>query len=124
VITISIESVNCGAILKCQGRIVRGEETLLLCAAIRQRRGTIILDVGGVEAIDAAGIGMLVSLQATGVYLVVLNPSEQVRNALRLTEVDSILQVCESKSVEETLTMQTIHGEGASVPAEAVSFVG
>jgi anti-anti-sigma factor len=101
VLTISVKTLNSGAILKCQGRIVHGVETALLGAAVRQQHGRIVLDIAGVEVIDAAGIGMLVSLQAAGVYLVLFHANENVREVLRITHVDSVLEICESKSVHE-----------------------
>jgi len=60
----------------------------------------VTLDLTGVDAIDAAGIGSLVALQASGIFLKLLNPSEQVREVLKVTEVDSILDICESRAAE------------------------
>jgi hypothetical protein len=61
--------------VRCQGRLVRGQETALLCAVVQQHGPDIILDLSGVTAIDAAGIGALVSLQAAGSYLRLVGPS-------------------------------------------------
>jgi len=61
----------------------------------------VTLDLSGVEAIDAAGIGCLVSLQASGIYLRLLNPTAQVREVLRVTQVESIIEIIEFQSVEE-----------------------
>ena len=66
-------------ILRCADRIVRGEETAILCAGAQQQGRSVILDLSGVDAIDAAGIGLLVSLQAAGIYLKLMNPTKQVR---------------------------------------------
>lgn len=94
-LNVSVQNFHGVAILSCQGRLVRGAETGLLCAAVHLPE-TAILDLTDVESIDAAGIGVLVSLQAAGVYLTLLNPSESVRSVLRLTEVDSIFAIAES----------------------------
>lgn len=99
-LTVSVQNFGGVTVLNCQGRLVRGEEISLLCAAVRLSE-TAILDMSGVEAIDAAGIGVLVSLQAAGVYLTLLNPSESVRNVLRLTGVESIFAI--AKSLDEAL---------------------
>jgi len=93
------------AILRCQGRIVRGQETAILCAAVQQHGQEVILDLRKVDAIDAAGIGVLVSLQAAGIYLKLMAPSEQVRAILRLTRLDSIFEICESESIGEVLDL-------------------
>lgn len=93
VLNVTVERLDEAVVLHCAGRIVRGEETSLLCAASRQHGRTIILDLENVEAIDAAGIGALVALQAAGIYVQLLNPNERVRELLKMTQVDSILEV-------------------------------
>ena len=92
-------------ILRCQGRIVRGQETAILCAAVQQYGREVILDLRRVDAIDAAGIGVLVSLQAAGVYLKLVAPGEQVREILRLTKLDSIFEISESESIGEVFEL-------------------
>ncbi|MGA9511920.1 MAG: STAS domain-containing protein [Candidatus Sulfotelmatobacter sp.] len=81
------------AILHCVGRIVRGDETALLCAAVGQHGRNIILDLQKTDAIDAAGVGALISLHAAGVYLRLINPSKAIRDVLRLTRLDSIFEI-------------------------------
>jgi anti-anti-sigma regulatory factor len=53
---------------------VRGQETVLVCAVIQQHVRDIILGLNGVTAIDAAGIGALISLHAAGIYLRLVQP--------------------------------------------------
>ncbi|HEX6805542.1 MAG TPA: STAS domain-containing protein [Terriglobales bacterium] len=90
-------------ILRCQGRIVRGEETKLLCAVLRKRVPEITLDLGEVTEIDAAGIGALVSLQASGIYLTLANPRASVREVLRLTKLDSVFEIVEQQPAREAV---------------------
>ena len=66
-----------------------------------QEQPYVTLDLAEVSAIDAAGIGVLVSLQAAGVYLQLLNPTPQVREVLKVTQLDSIFEICESRSSEQ-----------------------
>jgi len=99
-LTVTIKDSEDGVVLQCKGRIVRGDETAVLCAAVGQRRRNVTLDLTGVDAIDAAGIGSLVALQAAGIYLKLLNPTEQVREVLKVTHVDSILEICEFQTAE------------------------
>lgn len=122
-LTVSIQNVNDVAILKCRGRLVRGEEKSLLCAAAWLPQ-QVILDMSEVEAIDAGGIGLLVSLQAAGIYLTLLNPTEPVRDVLRLTEVDSIVQICESQSPGELVAARIVPGTNVCDQAEAVPLAG
>jgi anti-anti-sigma factor len=97
-LTVTVENLGEVTALHCVGRMVRGNETAILCSALRQEGRNLVLDLTQVEAIDAAGIGALVSLQAAGIYLKLLNPTEQVREVLRLTRLDSIFEICESRS--------------------------
>lgn len=99
-LTVTIKDSEDGVVLQCKGRIVRGDETAVLCAAVGQRRRNVTLDLTGVDAIDAAGIGSLVALQAAGICLKLLNPTEQVREVLKVTHVDSILEICEFQTAE------------------------
>ena len=92
-LNVTVEKLDEAVVLHCAGRIVRGEETALLCAASRQHGRTIMLDLEKVEAIDAAGIGALVALQAAGIYVQLVNPNQHVRELLRVTQVDSILEI-------------------------------
>jgi len=97
-LTVTVENLGEVTALHCVGRIVRGDETALLCAALRQEAGNMVLDLTQVDAIDAAGIGALVSLQAAGIYLKLVNPAAQVREVLRVTRLDSIFEIRESRS--------------------------
>ena len=72
-------------------------ENPLSLAAVPHHRRDIIVDLGGVTAIDAAGIGALISLRAAGTYLRLVDPSETVRQVLRLTNLDSVFDISESE---------------------------
>ena len=92
---VTVESARGAVTVRCQGRLVRGQETALLCAVIHQDGPDIILDLSGVTAIDGAGIGALVSLQAAGTYLRLAGPSLAVHQELRLTNLDSVFEISE-----------------------------
>jgi anti-anti-sigma factor len=77
---------------------------MLLCAAIRHHGQEVVVDMREVSAIDAAGIGALVSLQAAGVYLKLMNPSEPVRTLLRITGLRSVFEICEEQQSPEQIT--------------------
>jgi anti-anti-sigma factor len=102
-LTITVENFDEMTVLRCSGKIVRGYETVLLCPAAAQQQGrNVVLDLTHVDAIDAAGIGALLSLQAAGVYLKLMNPTRQVREILKLTNLDTIFEICESHSTYPT----------------------
>lgn len=116
-LTVTVQNLGDEAILRCQGRIVCGDETAILCAAAQQHGRSVILDLSRVDAIDASGIGVLVSLQAAGIYLKLMNPTEQVREILRLTKLDSIFEICESQSSDEVM-------EGSAAKDQAMLRAG
>jgi len=100
VLRVKSEEIHDSVVLRCAGRIVKGEEIALLCPAIRQRKRNIILDLSEVDGIDAAGVGALISLQAAGIYLQLMNPTKAVREVLQVTGVDSVLEICSSLPTE------------------------
>lgn len=91
---VTVEELGETVILRCIGRIVRGHETALLCTAVGKYGRNIILDLTKVDAIDAAGVAALISLQAAGIYLQLMNPNKAVREVLRVTKLDSVFEIC------------------------------
>ena len=105
-LNVFVESV-CGVVtVRCQGGLVRGQETALLCAIIQQPGRDIIVDLSGVTEIDAVGIGALVALQAAGIYLRLVGFSLAVRQVLRVTSLESLFEMSQSECNEQTLGPQ------------------
>ena len=94
------------AVLQCEGRMVRAEALGLVKDAVTclSRLRVIVLDLSGVEMLDAGGLGMLVSLHnwacANDIQLKLVNPSKLVRDILELTGLISVLHV---SSVEDVI---------------------
>jgi anti-anti-sigma factor len=103
VLRVMVQKLGELAILHCHGRIVRGQETSILCAAVRQNERNVILDLRKVDGIDAGGLGALVSLRAAGIYLKLMELAAHVRRILSLTKLDLIFEICESESTDEML---------------------
>lgn len=101
-LTVSVENLTDTVVLHCRGRFVRGEESAILCAAVQHHGQEIVLDLSEVSTIDAGGIGALVSLQAAGIYLKLMNPTEPVRTVLELTGLRSVFEIWDE---------QTSHGQ-------------
>jgi anti-anti-sigma factor len=95
-LTVNTEMSGDAVVLRCRGRIVRGDEASLLCSAAAHYGQTVVLELSEVELIDASGIGLLVSLQAAGIYLKLMNPSRAVRETLSITHLNSIFEICGS----------------------------
>ena len=116
---VTIEEFGETAILRCAGRIVRGDDAALLCAALGQEARDIILDLSRVEAIDAAGVGALISLQAAGIYLQLMNPGNAVREILRVTKLESIFEIRCAAAAETQEEVERQNGLAAFFPAVA-----
>jgi anti-anti-sigma factor len=99
-LNITIENMRGEVTVRCYGRLVYGRESALFCAAVSRHGRDIIVDLSGVTAIDAAGIGALVSLQATRTRLRLVDPSVTVRQVLRLTNLDSVFDICPNQNAE------------------------
>ncbi len=99
---LSLETRNRGdvMIVHCQGRIVYRDEAVALSrvvADVVKSTNKVVLDLGGVNSIDSAGIGELVFLhgwsQSRNVSLKCAGASPRVRELLGLTNVDQVLDL-------------------------------
>lgn len=65
-----------------------------------ERHPAVVVDLAGVEFMDSTGLGVLVAAHnrasAAGRRLVIARPQRIVRNALRLVQVDSVVDVYDS----------------------------
>jgi anti-anti-sigma factor len=107
---IVVERPMDSALVRCSGRLVAGEEVLRLREAVRCQadKHCVQLDLAGVEAIDAAGLGLLVSFRTLG-YIVgfelqVWNPIPRVRALLKLTRLESVLEIYPPDEMELQLS--------------------
>src|SRR5947209_17499649 len=92
-------------IIKCEARVVAGEEIARLKNAVlcHQDSRVIEIDLQNVEMMDGSGLGLLAFLagwtRVVGTELRLLNPSRRVRELLPLTRLDSVLDVSSSEPV-------------------------
>jgi anti-anti-sigma factor len=98
VVTLEIRNYPHLAVVRCSGRIVRGDGADdLLRAVMSQDKRHIQIDLSGVESIDAGGLGVLAALEKWAKdgnrTIELLNPSMRVRQALEATKLNSVLQV-------------------------------
>lgn len=102
---VEIRSAPPIAKLYCSGRIVLGveAETLRCMAASRSER-SLVVDLQQVQAIDAAGLGLLVELHCRAVEnhcdFAVAKPSSRVRRLMALTNLESVLQFDDDAGLE------------------------
>ena len=108
------------AVFRCMGRMVAGEDTRALWDGVRHADGKrlVVLDLAEVDALDAAGLGLLVFLHTSasigGMELKLINPTHRTRKLLALTNLDSVLEICSPQDVEWRRSgVRTRGGSGA-----------
>lgn len=92
------------SVVRCAGRILRGQEAARLRdAVLSQTTERIVIVLSQVKDIDAGGLGALIELQgwakATRRELKLLNPVRNVREVLQATRLTSVLDVCRGDAV-------------------------
>jgi anti-anti-sigma factor len=98
-LTTHVEKLKDIAIVRCSGRIVRGEAVHKLKSVVLSDNETrlIVLDLSDVESVDAAGLTALVSLhhwsRNRGIQLKLINPSRFVLEMLNRTKLSSVFHI-------------------------------
>ena len=98
-LTIDLEKSGDVAVVRCTGRIVRGEGVSTLRNAVVSEKDTriVVLDLSEVESLDAGGLTALVSLhhwtRSRGIQLKLVDPSPFVREVLTRTRLDYVLDI-------------------------------
>jgi anti-anti-sigma factor len=91
-------------IVHCVGRVTFPDADALHTLTVQEPHAPcLVLDLQNVTAIDAAGLGALVSLQSwskrTGKTLKLMNVGPQVQVLLELTNLRSTFHVCSGKEM-------------------------
>jgi len=91
--------------LRCSGKLVLGWEAETLRYMAKSRtEACLILDLSGVQTVDAAGLGLLVELHCWARHgnrvLTVMNPSASVRKLFWLTNLQSVFEIAHSPEAE------------------------
>jgi stage II sporulation protein AA (anti-sigma F factor antagonist) len=105
-LTYQIQCSQDVAIVGCSGRLVRGaalDEFRRRLERLEQLR-MLVLDLSGVEQLDAGGLGVLLMLRRWAlqqkVQMKLVNPSPFVRRVLDATHLNSVFEI---SSLEEAL---------------------
>jgi len=104
-------------VVKCAGRIVRGQEARLRNAVLEEKHARfVVLDLSQVSSMDAGGLNLLVYLhrwiESHGAHLKVVDPRPFVREMLMRTHLNCVFEI---SSFHEALTVLC----GGEEPAEA-----
>jgi len=98
-LTIDVERTGDVAVVRCGGRIVRGQEVRMLRSAVVLEKSSriVVLDLSEVHSLDAGGLTTLLSLHqwacTQGVQLKLVNPSHFVREVLVRTRLDHVFDI-------------------------------
>ena len=98
-LTIDVERSEDVAIVRCVGRLVRGQEVGTLRNAVVSEKNTriVVLDLSGVEMVDAGGLNALVSLHNwthdRGIKLKLVDPSPFVYAMLKCTQLNRVFEI-------------------------------
>jgi anti-anti-sigma factor len=97
-LSVKTERADDVVVIKCAGRIVRGLENALRNAVMAASPArVVVLDLSDVEALDAGGLNLLVSLhrwtEASRMHLKLVNPRPFVHEMLTRTHLDCVFEI-------------------------------
>jgi anti-anti-sigma factor len=98
VLKLEVHELPLVTILRCSGRIVYGDGSDTLVNAVMSKDTRyFLLDLSGVNAIDAAGLGALVALErwarSENRTIHLANLSKHIREVLEISGLSSVLQI-------------------------------
>ena len=98
------------AIVCLQGRIVNGETAALRDAVDSQSNvSAVVLDLGRVSTIDAAGLGVLLELrertQLRGIDFKLMNMTKLVSRVLEITRLNSVFEITSGAEILLTVSL-------------------
>jgi anti-sigma B factor antagonist len=117
-LSLRIQKLGDAIIVHCTGRIALRSADVLRAAVLRQSRvRTLVLDMADVIAVDAAGLGILVSLRdwakETRTDLKLMNLPPRVEQLLELTNLLSAFEVCSAREMLDLLCRALDEAESA-----------
>jgi anti-sigma B factor antagonist len=98
-LNVTVETVGETTILRCGGRIVKGDETRILRRAVLAQgdKSRLIIDLRHVNDIDAAGVGLLLELRqwarSNRIQLRLVNLTRRVQQVLKATRLSHVFDV-------------------------------
>ena len=97
-LTVKSERAGDVVVVKCAGRIVRGQEATLRNAVLAEKLARmVVLDLTEVETVDAGGLNLLVSLhrwaEGNRAHLKLVNPQPFVHEMLTRTHLDCVFDI-------------------------------
>ncbi len=96
----TVQEIRDTTIIRCQGRIMVGENFATLRDAVMRHSSAamVVVDLAGVRRIDAGGLGVLLGLnqwaKGNAVRFKLMNVMPKVERMLKLTKVDRVFEFC------------------------------
>ena len=117
---INVKTLGNTAILCLQGRIVRGDvEGLREAVSSQTDVATLVIDLAGVNTIDAGGLGLLLELRerthSKGIEFRIKNVTRLVRQVLEITRLNSVFE----ESSETPMPFIDLSGQSQALRALA-----
>src|SRR5215470_3966462 len=132
-LSLRIQQLGDVTIVHCSGRIAFPDSHGLRVALLRQlRTRTLILNLVDTATIDAAGLGVLVSLRTwakqTGKILKLMNVTPWVERVLQLTKLKSEFEICSAREMVDLLCRaihesELVHSDAAIENSEVAPLV-
>lgn len=117
-LSLRIQQLGDVTIVHCVGRMAFPDARGLRVASLELlRTRTLVLDLADTVAIDAAGLGVLVSLRAwarqTNRRLKLMNVTSRVEQSLQLTNLKSSFEFCSAEEMFDLLCRAMHEGESS-----------
>jgi anti-anti-sigma factor len=115
----TLQKIRHTTIVRCQGRIIVGENFAALRNAAMRHSSTdmVVLDLAGVRRVDAGGLGVLLDLrqwaEANSIRFKLMNVMPKVQRILKLTKLDRVFEFWSARDMFDLLCHA--HSESAGV---------
>ena len=121
-LTARVQRLKDVTVIHCAGRIAFPHASELWATVLRHTRTqALVLDLADVLAIDAGGLGMLLSLRAwaerTRTELKLMNVTPRVEQLLGLTRLKSEFEICSAREMLDLLCRALQKDESAGLLA-------
>ena len=126
-LTVRSDSAGDVAVIKCVGRIVRGQENTLRDAVLQQKLArVVVLDLSEVESIDAGGLTVLVDLhhwtENNRSHLKLVNPRPFVHQMLTRTHLSCVFDISSLNEALSVLGCERGHAKEREQPVAVAAF--
>jgi anti-anti-sigma factor len=97
---ITVLELGDASVLRCKGQIVVGDVSSILRSAILSQQYTrmLVLDLAGVDRIDAGGLGVLLDVRewarSGASVFKLMNVTKNVEEILELTHLQNVFEFC------------------------------